>query len=411
MSDNTAGTASERRAWFLVVVAGLGYFVDIYDLLLFGIVRKVSLIDIGVPKEQLLDTGAFLLSWQMGGVLLGGILWGVLGDKRGRLTVLFASILLYSGANIANGFVTTVNGYAALRFIAGIGLAGELGAGITIVSETIPKRMRSIATAIVAGVGICGAVVAALVGAKTGWRVAFYIGGGLGFALLLLRLGAFESGLFAKARAAGVSRGNFFQLFTSRARLVRYLCLILVGVPIWYCVGILVTFSPEIGLALGMSEAPDPGKAIMFNYSGVVVGDFISGYLSHALRSRKKVLLGSMIFTALAVLAYFMTAPLELGSFYILLAVVGAGTGYWAVFMTTVAEGFGTNLRATATTTVPNFVRGMVVPLSSLFAYLKAPVGVVPSALIVGGVVFVAGFLAWLAIGESFGKDLDYLES
>ena len=350
------------------------------------------------------------MNWQMGGVLLGGILWGVLGDKRGRLSVLFASIALYSVANVANGFVHDVTMYAALRFVAGVGLAGELGAGITVVTETIPARLRSAATAIVASVGILGAVVGVFVAESQSWRHAYFVGGGLGVLLLLLRIGAFESGLFAKAKSAGVSRGNFFALFSSWSRFKRYACVILVAVPIWYVVGVLITFSPELGKAMGMQEAPNAGRAILFTYAALVAGDMSSGLLSHALKSRKLVLAIYLAITAVGIVVYFVSAPLSVDGFYAVCILLGVGTGYWAVFVTTAAEQFGTNLRATVTTTSPNFVRGMVVPITIAFRALKPHTGVPQAAIIVGVVVFVVAIAAWALLEESFGKDLDYLE-
>ncbi len=403
-------TSKSGRAWFLVVVAALGYFVDIYDLLLFGIVRNPSLIDLGVPKAELLDKGVTLLNAQMGGLLIGGILWGILGDKRGRLSVLFASIFLYSAANIANGFVTSVGLYALLRFLAGVGLAGELGAGITIVSETIPKELRSVATALVAAVGIAGAVCAAFVGDLTGWRVAYFVGGGLGVVLLLLRVGAFESGLFARVKSLSVSRGNFAMLFSTPDRLRRYACVVLVALPIWYAVGIPVLLSPEIGKAMGMTEVPKAGTAILVCYAALVVGDLGSGLLSHVMKTRKRVLAIFVALTAVAVIVYFLAAGTSLTVFYGCCAFIGLATGYWAVFMSTAAEQFGTNLRATATTTAPNFVRGMLVPMTLSFKALKPSLGVIEAAAVTGAVVFIIAGVALAFLDETFGRDLDFLE-
>ena len=399
-----------KNAWLLVVVAALGYFVDIYDLLLFGIVRTASLRDIGVPDDRLLEEGVRLLDAQMGGLLLGGILWGILGDRRGRLSVLFASIFLYSAANIANGFVDDVDWYARMRFVAGVGLAGELGAGITLVSEVTKKETRGLATTLVATVGIAGAIVAALVGDLTTWRTAYFVGGGLGFCLLLLRVGVVESGLFQRARTMVPKRGHALMLLSSRRRLLKYLCVVFVAVPIWYVVGILVTFSPEIGAALGLNPAPQASRAILFTYAGLVVGDLSSGLLSQALRSRRLALLVYLVLTGGGVVLYFTVAGRSLTTFYAVCAAMGVATGYWAVFITTAAEQFGTNLRATATTTAPNFVRGMVVPLAWIFSSLKGSVGVLTAAWATG--VFVLGIallaLAWLP--ETFGRDLDFIE-
>jgi MFS family permease len=405
-----SGPREKRAITLAVVVAALGYFVDIYDLILFAIVRVKSLEAIGVPKAELLDRGVLLLDMQMGGMLLGGILWGVLGDKRGRLRVLFGSIALYSIANIANGFVTTLGAYAAMRLLAGIGLAGELGAGITLVSETMPKESRGYGTTIVATVGILGAVVAALVGDAFTWRVAYFVGGGLGIALLLLRIGVYESGMYeAVAKKKGVVRGDFFALFRP-ARLKKYLAVVVIGVPIWYVVGILVTFAPEFGKAFGMKAPPSAGTAVLFCYAGLAVGDLGSGALSQILKSRRRVVLGFMLLTSALVVVYFVLAGASLTIFYAVCAALGVATGYWAVFVTMASEQFGTNLRATATTTAPNFVRGAVVVITSLFTAGKHVLGVEKSGIAVGVLTMGLAFLALRGLEETYGKDLDYLE-
>ncbi|MBK8215165.1 MAG: MFS transporter [Myxococcales bacterium] len=393
-----------------VMVAALGYFVDIYDLILFSIVRVPSLKTFGLSGEALTDVGVRLINWQMGGMLIGGILWGILGDKRGRLTVLFGSILTYSLANIANGFAQTVLQYEIMRFVAGIGLAGELGAGITLVAEVMPKEKRGIGTTVVAGVGILGAVVAALVGDAFSWRIAYFVGGGLGLGLLLVRVGVTESGMFRVAKASGVRHGDFFAFFRNGKRLRRYLAVITVGVPVWYAVGILVTFSPEIAKGMGLTELPKPSTAVMLMYIGLAIGDFGSGFLSHLLKSRKRVLAGFLGLSSLATVAYFTVGRTSLVAFYAVVVVLGVASGYWAVFVTVASEQFGTNIRATATTTAPNFVRGAVVIVTSSFQALKGPLGVVGSAALVGVVVLVLGFVSLLGLEETHGKDLDFVE-
>ncbi len=393
-----------------VLVAALGYFVDIYDLILFGIVRQASLRGIGVPENELLGTGLFLLNMQMGGMLVGGILWGVLGDKRGRLSVLFGSIILYSLANIANGLVDTAPAYATVRFIAGVGLAGELGAGITLVSELMSKEARGYGTAIVATVGICGGIVGALVGDLIHWRKAYFLGGALGLGLLVLRIGVMESGMFQQAKLQAASRGNIFALFWPPARLRRYLSVILVGVPIWFVVGILIILSPELGKALGMAAAPTAPRALLFAYIGLAFGDLASGVFSQVLRSRKKVV-GAFILTTMAfMVAYFTLGSASLTAFYGICVGLGFGTGYWAVFVTVASEQFGTNIRATVTTTAPNFVRGAVVPISSAFLALKPALGMVAGAAVVGAACLVLALVALAGLEETYGKDLDYLE-
>lgn len=402
--------AKKAPVGLTVLVAALGYFVDIYDLILFSIVRVKSLQGLGVAKEQILDRGVLLLDMQMGGMLLGGILWGILGDKRGRLSVLFGSIFMYSAANIANGFVQTVPQYAWLRLFAGIGLAGELGAGITLVSEIMHKESRGYGTTIVATIGILGAVVAALVGDYFDWRTAYFVGGGMGLALLLLRVGLYESGMFEGVKTSGVKLGSFSSVFATAARAKKYVAVILVGVPIWYAVGILVTFAPEIGKAMGMSTPPAPGRAVMMTYIGLAAGDFASGALSQVLKSRKRVLGGFIGLTALSVVVYFTAAKGSLTLFYGACMLLGFATGYWAVFVTMASELFGTNIRATVTTTAPNFVRGSVVPLTFSFKLLKEPLGVVGSAVAVGVAALAIALASLFALDETYGKSLDYVD-
>jgi len=403
-------THGKRIIGASIVVAALGYFVDIYDLVLFSIVRIPSLTALGLVGDALRDDGIFLLQVQMGGMLIGGIIWGVLGDRRGRLSVLFGSIAMYSVANILNGMVDSVEAYAWLRFFAGVGLAGELGAGITLVSEIMSKETRAYGTTIVATVGILGAVVAFLVGDLFDWRVAYYVGGGLGLALLVLRVGVYESGMFSTVKLQNVSRGNFFSLFTSRARFLKYMQCILIGMPTWYVVGILITFSNDLGKALGVSPIPDPGRAIMYCYIGIAAGDLSSGLLSQFLRSRRKVMLIFLTMTSISIAFYLLSHGLAIGQFYAVCVVLGFSAGFWAVFVTIASEQFGTNIRATVATTVPNFVRGAVVPITLLFQSLMPGLGIVASAGVVGAATVAVALIALAFLDETHGKDLDYIE-
>jgi MFS family permease len=343
-------------------------------------------------------------------MLIGGILWGILGDKRGRLSVLFGSIFLYSVANIANGFVQTVPQYAVMRFIAGVGLAGELGAGITLVSEVMSREARGYGTTVVASVGVLGAVVAALVGDSFSWRTAYFVGGALGIGLLLLRIGLFESGMFEQARRREVVRGNFFSLFTNPDRLRRYCAVIFIGLPIWFVISILIGLSPEIAADMGMKPGPQAGRAVMLAYIGLSIGDFASGSLSQLLRSRKKVIALFMGLTVVCITAYFTLASRSLVTFYGCCLALGVAVGYWAVFVTVASEQFGTNIRATATTTVPNFVRGAVVGLTTAFGALKGSLGVSLAAIVVGAVTLLIAAVSLRALDETFGKDLDFVE-
>jgi putative MFS transporter len=398
-----------------VIVAALGYFVDIYDLLLFSIVRKPSLVSMGVAEDQLLVQGEFLLQVQMTGLLIGGLIWGIMGDKRGRLSVLFGSILLYSLANIANGFAATVEQYSVLRFIAGIGLAGELGAGITLVSEVLPTRLRGYGTTLVATVGLMGAVMANFVAKEFDWRVAYFIGGGLGLLLLVARVSIFESGVFLKLKDQMVQRGNFFMLFNNRDRFKKFMGSIFIGLPIWFTIGILVTFSPEFAKALHIDGSISAGDAVMYSYIGLAVGDLSSGLISQVMRSRKKVVLLYIFLTFVTVFLYLFTPGRSVFNFYVTCFLLGVGIGYWALFVTIAAEQFGTNLRSTVATTVPNFIRGTVVPLTLAFRYLREQLGgddlaVVYGALIVGSFTIAVALVALQAITETFGRDMNFLE-
>lgn len=393
-----------------VIVAALGYFVDIYDLLLFSIVRRPSLMAMGVAEGDLFAKGEFLLQVQMTGLLVGGIVWGIMGDKRGRLSVLFGSILLYSIANIANGFVTTVDQYAVLRFIAGIGLAGELGAGITLVSEVLPTKLRGYGTALVATIGLMGAVLANFVAKEFDWQIAFFIGGGLGLLLLIARISVFESGIFVKLKEQQVERGNFFQLFNNRVRFKKFMGCIFIGLPIWYVIGILITFSPEFAKALGVGGTVAAGDAVMFSYIGLAVGDLASGFTSQVLRSRRRIVFVFILLTFAFVLYYLFYPHQTPAGFYLACFLVGVGVGYWALFVTIAAEQFGTNLRSTVATTVPNFIRGTVVPITLLFKFLREQVGIVNGALIVAIVTSLIALWALSAIDETYSRDLNFIE-
>jgi MFS family permease len=395
-----------------VVVGALGYFVDVYDLILFAIVRGASLKDLGLSGDQILEHGIFLFNCQMAGMLFGGIAFGILGDKFGRVVLLFGSILLYSVANIANGFVHSVESYAVWRFIAGFGLAGELGGGITLVSEILSKEARGYGTMIVSTVGVFGAVVGGLVAGLVHWRTAYFIGGGLGLILLILRMSVAESGMFKQLRTKStqVVRGNFLSLFTNWKRFAKYLRCILIGVPLWFVIGILVTFSPEISKSLQIQGAIDAAHAVAFAYLGITFGGFASGFFSQQLRSRKKIVFAFILFTLAAMTVYFFCAGFSAATFYLVILFLGFGVGYWAVFVTIAAEQFGTNIRATVATTVPNFVRGAVVPLTSAFKHFKSEIGIVPSAALIGVACILIALWALRGLEETHDKDLDYIE-
>ncbi|MFZ4619569.1 MAG: MFS transporter [Bacteroidota bacterium] len=393
-----------------VIVAALGYFVDIYDLILFSIVRVPSLRDLGLTPQQITDQGLILLNIQMLGMLLGGILWGVLGDKKGRIQLLFGSILLYSLANIANGFVNSIELYALFRFIAGVGLAGELGGGITLVSEIMPKETRGYGTMIIATVGVAGAVLAYNIVEHFDWRNAYFIGGGLGLALLVLRVSVFESGMFNAVKEKNVARGDFFSLFTHKERFFRYMKCVFIGLPTWYCIGILITLSPEFAKYLHIDGTVSAGRMVMFFYLGLIPGDFLSGVLSQIFKSRRKILAGFLLVNCIAIITYFLSSGITAESMYHVSFFLGLSAGYWAIFVTNAAEQFGTNMRATVATTVPNMARGATIPISLAFTFATSQFGVLAGGAVVGAVCIIIAGYALYHLDETFGKDLDFVE-
>ncbi len=397
----------------VVIVGALGYFVDVYDLLLFSIIRIPSLKSLGVSAEDIDKTD--ILNIQMIGLLIGGIIWGILGDKKGRLRVLFASIILYSLGSIANGFVHTVGQYAVVRFITGLGLAGELGAGITLVSEYMPKEKRGLATSLVAGIGLSGAVFAYFIkvqfgASPEGWRTCYFIGGGLGFLLLLMRVGVLESGMYKSIEQSNVRKGDFFMLFTNGRRLKKYLTAILIALPNWFVIGIMITFSNKFASIMKVQGPIDPGKGIMVAYAAISVGDVLIGFLSQWLKSRKLSLLIFHIITVIGIVWFFNLQGAETSTVYWVCVILGFGTGFWAMFVTMAAEQFGTNIRATVATTVPNMARGSLALVALLFKALIPGHGYFNAGWITGIIVFVIAFIALAMTEETFGKDLNYTE-
>lgn len=404
--------SSDRKVALTILIAALGYFVDIYDLVLFSVVRVASLKGLGVEPDAMMATGALLLNMQLGGFLIGGLLWGIMGDRVGRKEVLFGSILLYSLANIANAFVTTIDQYALCRLLAGIGLAGEIGAGITLVAELMPKHLRGYGTTFVASVGVSGGVLAGFTGHTLDWQAAYIFGGSMGLALLVLRIGVAESLLFkATKERADIKRGNLMLILKSRERLLRYLACILIGVPLWYSVAVLITFAPEIGKAMGIAEPLLVATALPLCYLGITLGDIASGLISQKIQSRKTVIALFIGMAAVACAGLLISGPyLNATEYYGFCFLIGFCMGYWVLMLTTAAEQFGTDLRATVATSVPNFVRGTAVICTSAFVAFK-DIGVVESALYVGSAAFLIAFMALRFLKETFHADLDYIES
>lgn len=408
MRKSASGQGSAALA---VVAAALGYFVDVYDLWLFAVLRVASLKGLGfTDADEIKRVGEMLLNYQMGGFMVGAIAFGILSDRKGRLTVLFGSILLYSAANLANGFVHDVAWYAACRFVAGMGLAGELGAGIALVSELVGRTGRGWATTLVAGTGVAGAVAAAQFGSLFEWRVSYWIGGAMGLGLLVLRLGVFESGMFEKVlRASDVRRGDLLGLFATRERTTRYLATILSGAPVWFYAGLFMTFSPELQRGLGIEDAYPAPKVILIGAIGLTLGDLMFGALSQVWRSRKKAFYAAFLLMMASVAAIFAFARTK-ETFYWLMFVAGLGAGYWAVFVTTAGETFGTNLRGTVAITAPSFVRGMVIPLLLVRGWLEGPMGFLGATAVLGVCIFGVAIWAVWRLPETYGTDLDFVE-
>ncbi len=397
-----------------VFVAALGYFVDVYDLLLFTIVRQPSVLAVGSSLETIIVDSAHIINWQMSGLLIGGILWGVIGDKLGRLKVLFGSILLYSVANILTAYVQTVDQYAYCRFVGGIGLAGELGAGITLVSEMLPKNKRGIGTSMVAGIGLFGAVFAYFTFKYTqDWRLCYKIGGGLGFFLLVLRVRVAESFMFESAKLANVNKGNFLLFFSSYKRFSKYIKAILIGLPTWFVIGVMVNYSNKFATGLYGANLIDSGRSVMFAYIGIAVGDLLIGWVSQYFKSRKKALLLFYLISIVGMVLFFSAFNNSDSRMYAICTFLGFSTGYWAIFNQMAAEQFGTNLRATAATTIPNMVRGALPLINFLFLdILQKSMGwtIVQSGIVTGTIVMGITLIAFVFTEETYHKDLDYFE-
>lgn len=399
-----------KSEWLVVIIVSLGYFVDVYDILLFSAVRRPSLIAIGVADADLANIGLSLLNWQLFGMLVGGLVWGIIADKKGRRSVLFGSIIAYSVATFCNAFVSSVDMYKAMRFIAGFGLAGELGVGIALVTEVVGKAKRTYATTIVATFGMLGGVLAAFIAAKMHWQTSYFVGGVMGIALLVFRFTIADSELFKKVYTSSVGKGNLLQLFGRPQQLKKYLFCILVGAPTYVFAGIFITLSPEFGKAFGLQTPPSAATALIYFYISLTLFDALSGLLSKALRSRKKVLNIFLLLQMLSIFVYlFIPIKSEL-DFYIRCGLIGASLGYWTVLITNAAEQFGTNLRATVSTSVPNFARGLQIPFSFLFKGLAVSMGIVYAGAVVGVSSVIVGMLAVFFLKDKFENDADYVE-
>jgi len=410
-----------RMPWFgtqglfsmVVIVSALGYFVDVYDLVLFSTVRVPSLRDIGVPEDQFFSKGILLLNLQMAGMLIGGLLWGIIGDKKGRVTILFGSILLYSVANLANAMITNIEQYMVLRFIAGFGLAGEIGGAVTLVSESMKQERRGLGTTLIAGFGLTGAIAAGTIAHYVDWRTAYAIGGVLGLALLVLRMKIFESGMFTSLKSErNVRRGSVMLLLAPPARFLKYICCILIGVPLYFILVIFMTFAPELTAALGAATPITGQDAVIVIYIGFAAGSLVMGLVSQKLKSRKKVITMALILMTLCAGTYLYLPPgTPLVTYQILTMMLGFTGGYAVIFFMIAAEQFGTNIRALAATSIPNFIRAAVIPISASYTAMQGNgIALQDAALILGGISILLAFAAMTVIEETFSKNLDYVE-
>jgi putative MFS transporter len=409
--DNSAIPAEHIPVWtwVAVIVAALGYFVDVVDLWLFSNFRVASLRDLGLPAEEVTTTGAYLLNCQQAGLLLGGLLWGVMGDRRGRASVMFGSILLYSIGNILNAFVVSVPQYAALRFLTGLGLAGEIGAGITLVCELLPRTKRGIGTTFVTGLGVAGAIAASLMGKYMNWRTAFFVGGIMGLTLLFLRTLTHDSSMFAKMQQQGqLRRGSLALLLFRRDNVRKFLGCIAVGAPVWLSVAIFSIFSLEVAPALGITEPISVPDCLLCISIGMTAGDLGAGLLSQLLRSRKLPLLILLVLTCLTSIVITAGAVSTSMGYMTMVGFLGLFSGYWACLLTTSAEQFGTNIRATAATMVPNLVRATTIPMTIGFVTLKQYISIQNTVWVLVVIVFILAFLGLRTLKETFHTDLEY---
>jgi MFS family permease len=400
----------KRHIWLAIIASALGFFVDLYDIIILSIVRSKSLLELGIPETELLSKGVFLINIQMVGMLIGGFVWGIIGDKMGRLSVLFGSIILYSTATFANAYAPNFEIYLLLRFLAGLGLAGELGAAITLVTEQMPQKYRGIGPAIIGGSGMLGAIVGAYIGGKYSWQFTYQLGGGLGFALLILRLGVLESGMFNAMKDKTSNKGNLRLLFKNKDYIIKYISICVLGFPVWYVNGVVMTFTPEIAKAWGMTEIPSVSSVFTYYFIGLTFGDLTGGFVSQYLKSRKKAIRLYLSMYAVAAMVFFTVGNHSLTLYYGLLLFLGFCVGYSIVLLTLAAEQYGTNIRATVTTSTLNILRATVIPQTLLFGFLSPYIGIVNSVMVVGVVAILLAFWGLSNLEETFHKDLNYME-
>jgi MFS transporter, putative metabolite:H+ symporter len=408
---NQVTTISNKAIALGIIVSALGFFVDLYDIMALAAIGENSLRSIGIAEAAIKKELTYLQSMQMWGMLLGGFLWGIIGDKYGRLKVLFGSIILYSVFTLLNAFVTGINGYAACRFFAGLGLAGELGAGITLVSEQMRKEKRGLGPAIIAGFGVLGAIVAVIIGKNYDWKTVYIVGGTLGFGLLLLRLGVVESGLFTIARKSNIARGSFMVILKNKEHLKKFACILLVGMPGWFVNGVMMQLSNFISKSMGMNPLPDKGKVIIYFFIALSLGDVMGGVVSQWLKSRKKSIYIFLLLHLLMLVLFFTVAKNSVQLYYFIFAGLGLSVGFVIQLFTLAAEQFGTNIRTLVTSSGLNLVRGWVIPLAALFTWMNEGLLIIEwkSAAVIAFVVVAVSFWALSQLEETFDKDLAFV--
>jgi MFS transporter, putative metabolite:H+ symporter len=400
----------KKHIWLAIVASALGFFVDLYDIIILSIVRSKSLLELGIPEAELLSKGVLLINIQMVGMLIGGFVWGIIGDKFGRLSVLFGSIILYSTATFANAYAPNFDIYLLLRFLAGVGLAGELGAAITLVTKQMPQKYRGIGPALIGGSGMLGAIFGAYIGGKYSWQFTYQLGGGLGFALLILRLGVLESGMFNQMKEKTTAKGDLRLLFKNKVNIRKYIGICVLGFPVWFVNGVVMTFTPEIGKAWGMDPVPSVSVVFTYYFIGLCFGDLTGGFVSQYLQSRKKAIRLYLSLYAVAAVAFFAVGNMSLTLYYGLLLLLGFCVGYSIVLLTLAAEQYGTNIRATVTTSSLNILRATVIPQTLLFGFLSPYIGIVYAAMAVGVLAILLAFWGLAQLDETFHKDLNYTE-
>lgn len=409
----------EQSIALLILVASLGYFVDAYDLIIASVVRSSAIVELGLAQVGTPEHTKYAQLFeyvQSAGILLGGIIFGVYSDKKGRKKALYYSIAIYSIANILNGllsasvpFVGTV--YCILRFICGFALAAELSIGIVMISETMKAKHRGYGTMIVVSFGILGAVLAAVLFEFIGihWQTLYLIGGIAGVLLLIFRFSVKETNPFLDLENQESERGSWVMIFKNRRLLKILFNAILLGFPIYFFISIPIKFATDYGKELGLTiKGTIP---IIVFYIAMSVSDIIANYLCQLFENRKKVLyfyLGLCTISVFLLHFYPPTTPEQY--FYLFSPLMGFASGYWALLITFTNEQIGTNIRSTYTTAVPNVVRSLFIPIQLLLTVLQPTFGTSTSVFYIGVLAVILALLGLYSLKETWGKNLKFID-